>query len=251
MAEGRSRRLNDWRAGRVVVSVALVLAGGLGACADGRGDDRVLVLAASSLTEAFEALEAVVEADGLDVEYSFAASPTLLAQVEQGAPADVIAVADPALLGAGTESFVFAHNHVVAIVPAASDLAVLDDLGGAGVRVVVATDDVPIGRYAREALRALGLLEAVMANVVSEEADAKSVLAKVALGEADAGVVYATDARAEGRVRVLGEPLPVEAAYAAAVADDAPHPAEAQRFVALLASQDARRTLERFGYRTP
>lgn len=214
---------------------------GLGSCGD--GGSRPLVLAASSLTDAFRALplEANAEAD-----YSFAGSQVVLAQVEQGAPADVIAVADPELLPA--DAVVFARNAVVVVAAAGSSVDDVADLAAPGTRVVLAGASVPVGAYARDGLAELGLLAAVLDNVVSREPDVKSVAAKVGLGEADAGVVYATDARADERLRVVGDPLPVEAVYAAAVVDGAPHPEEARRFVEFLTSPDAQRVFRAHGF---
>ena len=54
---------------------------------------------------------------------------------------------------------------------------------------------MPIGSYTRQLLDALGITDAVMRNVVSQETDVKGIVSKVALGEADAGFVYVTDAR--------------------------------------------------------
>jgi molybdate transport system substrate-binding protein len=220
------------------------------ACADDAGGDPALVLAASSLTEAFTEVAALAEQHDLDVDLSFGGSQVLVEQVDQGAPADVVAVADPELLPDDSTAVVFARNRVVVIVPTGSSVSGVDDLArdGSDLRVVVAAESAPIGKYTRAGLADLGVLDAVMANVVSEEPDVKSVVAKVALGEADAGIVYATDARAERQVKVVGEPLPVETAYAAAVVPDAPHPAAGERFVALLVSQDAQRAFERFGF---
>ena len=56
---------------------------------------------------------------------------------------------------------------------------------------------MPIGVYTIEVLGNLGIEESQL-NIVSKEADVKSVLAKVTTGAADAGFVYVTDALAAG-----------------------------------------------------
>ena len=256
MAQGsRAGRGPLSRIGALLVAVVLGSAT-LGACSDGGvggggGGDRVLVLAAASLTDAFTALDGVAGQHGLDVEFSFGGSQVLVEQADQGAPADVIVVADPRLLNGDADALVFARNRLVVVAAKGSGVDDPVDLASPGVRVVLAGEGVPVGGYARAALADLGLLDAVLANVVSEEPDARAVLAKVALGEADAGIVYGTDAEsaaANGRITVVGDALAGEASYAAAVGPDAPNPGAARRFLALLASQDAQRIFERFGF---
>src|SRR4051794_10195949 len=60
----------------------------------------ITVFAAASLTEAFTDLQGVLRssAPGLTLTYSFAGSGALVAQVQQGAPADVVATADNATM---------------------------------------------------------------------------------------------------------------------------------------------------------
>ncbi len=69
------------------------------------------------------------------------------------------------------------------------------DLRKSGVKVVIGDQGVPIGSYTRQLLDTLGIKDAVLHNVVSQETDVKGIVAKVALGEADAGFVYRTDAK--------------------------------------------------------
>lgn len=215
---------------------------------------RLTVFAASSLTGTFTAMAAVFEHEhpALEVECNFASSSALATQVEQGAPADVFASADgPQMqrvarqgLLAG-EAVTFAQN--VLVIAARSDgsprIDTPRDLARPGARIVLAARDVPIGAYAHQTLARLGAdpaygpayERAVLTNVVSEEANARAVLAKVELGEADAGIVYATDARsASPRVRAITIPAPanVVARYPIASLRDARNPAAAVAFVA-------------------
>jgi molybdate transport system substrate-binding protein len=89
----------------------------------------------------------------------------------------------------------FARNVLVVIVPAEDPAAIVtvDDLGGPGIKLVLAAEGVPVGDYAREMLANVGIADEALANVVSNEDDVKGVVQKVALGEADAGIVYRTD----------------------------------------------------------
>jgi molybdate transport system substrate-binding protein len=145
-----------------------------------------------------------------------------------------------------------AANRLAVIVPEGNPAGLRDvaDLARPGVRLVLASEQVPVGGYAREALQVLSL-QGALANVVSEEPDVKDVVGKVALGQADAGIVYTTDARTAGsRVRVL--PVPARAQpdirYEIAVVAGAPHPAAARRFVAAATGPEGRAALARAGF---
>jgi molybdate transport system substrate-binding protein len=169
------------------------------------------VFAASSLTDAFEALAAEYEAErGVDVRFNFAGSQALRTQIEHGAPADVFASANPehatALHCAGLvlAPREFARNELAIAIPAhTTDVGSLEELPNA-TRLVVGAPDVPIGRYTetlfgRAARHYGGDFQArIERSIVSRESNVRLVLARVALGEADAAVVYRTDAVAAG-----------------------------------------------------
>lgn len=179
---------------RLIAAVAVLLS--LCAGAAKAESPKLTIFAASSLTGALRKIDARAR-------YSFAASNTLAQQIRQGAPADVFASADletpQALHASGLcgRPSVFATNALVVALPESNPGKVRTalDLRRPGVKVVIAKTGTPIGGYTRTLLRKLGVLRAVLANVVSQEPDVRSVLAKVALGEADAGIVYRTDAR--------------------------------------------------------
>lgn len=255
---------------RIRPFVACLVALALGACATAPADPSpagdtiaggVTVFAAASLTDAFTDLGAAFETAHPDttVTFNFAGSQQLSTQVLEGAPADVFASADQRQMGivadaglADGEPAVFAHNRLeIAVEPGnPTGIATLGDLAGDGVVVVLAADEVPAGRYAREALDAAG----ADVDPASLETDVRAVLTKVSLGEADAGIVYASDIAAAGD-RVRGVAIPgddnVVAAYPIAGLRDAPHPAAARAFVAMVRSDEGRATLERYGFTAP
>jgi molybdate transport system substrate-binding protein len=172
--------------------VLAVTAGGRNA--EPLGSVQLNVFAAASLTEVFPRIDPKPK-------YNFAGSNTLLAQIEQGAPADVFASANtsyPQQLyseGKCEKPVVYASNKLVVIVPKSNPAGIKSvfDLRKPGVKVVVAGVGVPVGDYTRTILGNLDLTESVMANVVSNEPDVRSVTSKVALGQADAGFVYRSD----------------------------------------------------------
>lgn len=169
----------------------------------------LLVLAASSLTDAFKALEREHEAThpDIDVLLSFAGSSAVTLQIEQGT-GDVLATASQehmqklAKAGVIQRSSVFAHNElVVAVAPGnPAKIRTFADLASAE-RIVLGAPNVPVGRYADALLERAGkqlgakFSKAVNARVVSREANVRLVLAKVELGEADAAIVYGSDIR--------------------------------------------------------
>lgn len=179
---------------------------------------RLVVFAASSLTNAFEECEVLFEAEhpGVDVLLSTAGSQALRTQIEHGAAADVFASANlthVAMLreaGLVGESQPLAQNRLVIAVPLDNPAGIrsFQDLPKAS-RIVIGNPQVPLGEYTRESLEMAGqsgFAQSVLAQVVSEEPNARLVLAKVALGEADAAVVYRTDALGRDDVEVIEIP---------------------------------------------
>lgn len=218
------------------------------------------VFAAASLTESFTEIAEVFKAEHPDSEllFNFGASSGLATQMVEQGGADVFASADqPNMEKVTTEGLiagepqVFAHNELQIIVSPANPKGIrsLADLAGPDVKVILAAPQVPVGRYAREALAKAG----VVVTPVSEAVDVKGVVGPVTLGEADAGIVYATDVLAAGD-RAAGVEIPeehnVEAEYPIGVAEDAANPEAAQAFVDLVLSDEGQEVLSRHGFVT-
>lgn len=163
----------------------------------------VTVFAASSLTKAFAAEGKAFEHDhpGVRVSFSFAGSQSLVAQIKQGAPADVLATADEQTIASVRTQLVaapvvFAHNQLAIITAHGNPLHLrsLRDLARPGLKVVLAGPTVPVGKAADKALSNAG----VVLHPVSLEDSVSGVISKVRLGEADAGIAYVTDVRSSG-----------------------------------------------------
>jgi molybdate transport system substrate-binding protein len=172
---------------------------------DGAETKTLTVYAAASLTSSFEEMGKRFETDheGVTVKFSFGGSSDLVAQIQQGAPADVFASADTANMDKATaEDLVegdpvdFATNTLEIAVPPnnPAGVASLKDLARPGTKVVVCASEVPCGAAAQKVEDASG----VAINPVSEEQSVTDVLNKVTTGEADAGLVYVTDVQAAG-----------------------------------------------------
>ncbi len=216
------------------------------------------VFAAASLTDSFKALGDSFHQryPGVTFRFNFAGSPTLVTQIQMGAPADVFASADTANmdkiqsagLAAGTPR-VFARNQLeIAVAPGnPKGIHALKDLEKPGLIYVSAGPTVPAGKYAAQALAKAG----VTATPKSLETDVKSVLSKIELGEADAGIVYTTDVKAAGD-KVLGVQIPdqdnVIAAYPIVTLKAAANIAVADGFIAFVTSSQGQAKLESFGF---
>lgn len=230
------------------------------------------VFAAASLAEPFEeigqAFESRPENMGVAVEFSFAGSQQLARQINEGAPADVFAAANQeqmdAVIAEGNVDAnaprIFAENRLVVIVPEDNPAEINDlaDLARPGLKLVLAAEEVPAGRYSLEFLRKASAdpqfgadYEAkVLVNVVSYDENVRAVLTKVQLGEADAGIVYATDAAAGRDLRVIDIPLVlnVNARYPIAVVSGSPNEDVANRFVEFVLSPEAQDIISRSGF---
>ena len=244
---------------RVAAAGALAVAAlGLGACGDGdEPTETITVFAAASLTEAFGELAAAFEAEhpGVTVRLSLAGSATLRTQVLEGAPADVFASASPdevaALDAAGlvVEERALTTNTLV-IATGQGGIETFEDLTLPGLRLVLAAEDVPAGRYARESLALAGsdFAERVLANVRSNEANVRATLTKVELGEADAAIVYTSDLRAAAEnvhAVAIPERFQVAAEYRIALLSESD---AAREFVAFATSPQGMATLARHGF---
>ena len=178
------------------------------------------VFAAASLTDAMKDVSAAWQKAGHPaLRLSFGASSTLARQIDQGAPANVFASADTKWMAYLAERHELAEgttiellgNELVLVVPASNpdNFAIAQGLDVAallGRDGRLATGDpahVPVGLYAEQALRKLGLWEAVAPHLARTD-DVRAALLLVERGEAPAGIVYATDAAASPKVRVAG-----------------------------------------------
>jgi molybdate transport system substrate-binding protein len=205
---------------------------------------------AISMKEAVETLgrQFMQSHSGVKLRYNFGSTGELQKQIEAGAPVDVFISAaqrqmdeleQKGLINPATRR-VFARNVLTVIKPTGStlDISKPADLSGPKVqRIVIGNPKtVPVGQYAEESLKSLGL-------------------DYVARGEVEAGFVYTTDvAVRSGQVVEAFRPAedtyrPVT--YPAAVIKASKQPALAQAFVDLLVSSDGQAVLSRLGFQPP
>ncbi len=226
------------------------------------------VFAAASLTDAFTEIGAAFDAanPGMTTTFNFAGSQALRTQIEEGAPADLFASAsgkemDALVTGSivsADEAQVFLTNKLVVILPAdnPATLEKLEDLANAGIKIVLAAEEVPVGKYARQALDLMdasfgaGYKDKVLANVVSNEDNVKQVVAKVQLGEADAGIVYVSDVVATPELKSIeiSADLNVIARYPIAPLVKSENVDLAAKFIEYVLSTEGQAILAKWGF---
>lgn len=240
----------------------------LAASATPAAQRELTVFAAASLADALgEIGKAYTARAQVPVRFSFASSSALARQVEAGAPADAFVSADQdwmdylaerKLITAATRTDIVT-NALVLVAPAdskvqltiASGFALAAALGRNG---RIATGDpatVPAGKYAKAALTGLGVWNSVASRIIAAD-NVRTALNFVALGEAPLGIVYATDAHGNARVRVVAAfPAGAHEAITYPAAATQRGGAEAAGFVAFLGSQEARKIFRKYGFGTP
>lgn len=225
----------------------------------------IVIFAAASLKTALDAVNAEWQKDtGRKATISYAASPALARQIEQGAPAQIFISADldwmdylaaRNLIRPDTRANLLG-NRIVLVAPkdkaqpveirAGFDLA---KLIGDGRLAMANVDTVPAGKYGRAALEALGVWQVVSGRLALAE-NVRAALLLVSRGEAPLGIVYQTDAAADRSVEVVGvfpETTHPPIIYPIAATAAASHP-DVAAFLRYLASDKARSLFEAQGF---
>jgi molybdate transport system substrate-binding protein len=228
-------------------------------------DKTLTVFAAASMKNALDELDAAYTAKtGVKITASYAASSALAKQIEQGAPADVFVSADTDWMdyAIGKKNINVATrtdllgNSIVLI--AAKD-AKLDNVTiGQGFDLAklagdgkIATGDVksvPVGKYAKAALEKLGSWTAAESKFAMAES-VRAALTLVSRGEAPLGIVYATDAKIDPGVKIIGTfPSDSHPAIIYPIAATTTAKSEAADYLTFLRSSAAKTVLEKYGF---
>ncbi len=223
----------------------------------------IRVFAAASLTDSLKEISAAYQRQtGDKIVFNLGASSFLARQIEEGAPADIFFSADDAKMDALEAKGLLVKssrrsrlsNSLVIVVASDSVLKIAsaEDLGRADVKRVALADPktVPAGIYAKAYLIKAKLWPAVSAKVVPTD-NVRAALAAVESGNVEAGLVYKTDAAISKRVKVACEISGADAPaihYPMALLKEARAPEAARKFLAHLASPEAGRVFEKFGF---
>ena len=221
----------------------------------------VTVFAAASLKKTFSQIGTAFEEahPGVEVTFNFAGSSDLVAQLQQGAPADVFASADTTNMARATADSLtagapvdFASNTLEIAVPPGNPagIASLSDLAKPGVKVVLCAPAVPCGSAAAKVEAAAG----IDIKPVSEEQSVTDVLGKVSSQEADAGLVYVTDVKGAGD-SVEGIEFPESSSavntYPIAALEDSTNAAAAKAFLEAVTGDLGQGILAAAGFAKP
>lgn len=249
----------------LAMAMALAIWAGSGPGLSAQAGPRVTVFAAASLKNALDEVATVYEQkQGTHLSLSYAGSSALARQIQYGAPAQIFVSANglwmdileaQAVLAPGTRVNL-AGNQLVLIAGPDNDARLevkpgMDLIAALrGERLAMAlVEAVPAGIYGREALITLGIWEVVQPRIAQTD-NVRAALRLVALGEAPLGIVYATDAAAEPRVRVLGVFPPgshPQIVYPAALLQDGDTPAS-RGFFRFLTGPEAQMIFRRHGF---
>ncbi len=240
----------------------------------------VTVFAAASLKNALDEVAHQFETSGAGrISLSYAGSSALARQIQYGAPAQIFLSANTTwmdvlerdgLIDAPTRVDLLS-NRLVLITPQEGDqgadiaITIAPDMNlgmdlvaalGTARLAMALVDAVPAGIYGRAALQSLGVWDAVQGHVAQTD-NVRAALRLVVLGEAPLGIVYATDAHAEPRVRVVGTfpknshpPILYPVARVTGAGTDTGTDA-AQAFFDYLAGPQARAVFTRHGFGRP
>ena len=246
----------------LLLAAALAILPGA-ARADGPGPT---VFAAASMKTALDAIAAAWKTKtGKALVISYGSSGTLAKQIQSGAPADLFISADQkwmdvlakdgAIKPDTRENLV--GNVLVLVAPGTAGAPEMKidkgfDLAGAlgdGKLAVCTVSSCPAGIYGKEALTKLGVWDAVSPKLAQAD-NVRAALLLVARGEAKYGIVYATDAKAEPKVKVVGtfpEASHTPIVYPVAITKDAKSP-DAAALESYLSAPEAVTILEGQGF---
>jgi molybdate transport system substrate-binding protein len=249
----------------VVAAFAAAVALATVPCAAVAQDQSLTVFAAASMKNALDDADAAfTKQSGIKVVASYAASSALIKQIEQGAPADVFVSADLQWMDYGTDHRLIKAdsrlnllgNQLVLI--AAKDSKIdnvtigpsldLAKLAGDGKITTGDVRAVPVGIYAKQALDKLGLWASVEPKLAMTD-NVRAALILAARGEAPLGIVYATDAKVEPGVKVVGvfpEDSHPPIIYPVAATTDAKP--DAAKYLAFLRTSAAKTIFESYGF---
>ena len=223
----------------------------------GSGTEKITltVFAAASLKKSFTALaEEFSKANpNIEVKFGFDGSSALVTQIQQGAPADVIATADEKSMSklgdAVSDPQIFATNVLTIVTQPGNpkNIRSLADLTKSDVSTVICDVDVPCGNATAQVEENAG----IDIEPVSEETSVTGVLTKVQTRQADAGLVYVTDAAGAGdTVTAISDPAfaSVVNAYPIGVVAATKNSEAAQKFVDMVLGPQGAALLESMGF---
>ena len=250
--------------GTALASCSLALGSAFYNPAPAPASSTLLVSAAASLQDALKALEPrfTQSNPGIKVTYNFGSSGALLQQIEQGAPADIFLSAAQKQMNTLQQKGLILNdtrrnlltNRLVLVVPQNStrNLKSFRQLVNVNRIAIGEPRSVPVGQYAEEVFKNLGILGQLKSKFVLGN-NVRNVLSAVESGNVDAGVVYTTDAKLSNRVKTVAtapKNLHSPIVYPAAVLKGSKNVAAAKAYLQFLSSNTAKTVFKSYGFGT-
>lgn len=225
----------------------------------------LILSAAASMQDVLKEIEQlyITKHPQAKITFNFGSSGSLQRQIEQGAPVDIFISAAPQqmndladkelLLDETRQDLV--KNQMVLVTPKDnSSINNFDDLtANAIARIALGEpNSVPAGKYAREILIELNLIDGIEPKTVYGK-DVRQVLNYVATGNIEAGIVYRTDTTNTDKVKVVAtapEKIHSPAIYPIAVVRDTNHPQAAKQMLQFLFTPEAQAIFKQHGFMT-
>ena len=246
-----------------IAALAAGPASGCGKAETQKGPVIMTVSAAASLKDSAEEISALYgkQQPAIAITYNFASSGTLQRQIEEGAPVDLFISAGTSQMDALSQKNLLMNdtrtdligNELVLISRKDFNLSGFEGLTGKDINKVAigVPETVPAGKYAREALAALGIWDDLQSNLVLAK-DVRQVLTYVETGNAEAGLVYRSDALSGRNIKIsaaapAGTHQPI--VYPAAVIKTTKHPEEAREFSRFLTGEQAAAVFLKNGFK--
>lgn len=257
---------------KIIVGLLLfsVVIGMLTGCSQTKKEEAVkkqevelIISAAASLTDAMEEIKTLYEEvqPNVKLTMNYGSSGTLQQQIEQGAPADVFMSAAPKQMNALEEKDLIIketrrdllENKMVLIVSKdVTDIKYFADLTGDRINklAIGAPESVPAGKYAQEIMQNIAIWDKVQPKLVLAK-DVRQILTYVESGDCEAGILYETDTKTSGKVRIA-EYAPEKShspiLYPAAAIKNSKYAKEAKEFLSFLNNDEVKKIFEKYGF---
>ena len=246
----------------LVVALLLFVTGCVG---ESNGADKkrvtILVGAAAGTADAISEIEPLFEkVSGIDVDLQFSASGPIKEQIKSGAGIDVYITASKkdidelVSLKLVEEDEVLLTNKLILAKTKGSDVKGVDDLVGVDYVAIGEPGSVPVGKYATEALKNLGLYDALKGKLTFAK-DVTQVLNWVESGNAEAGFVYYSDfVRSAGGVEMVEEVdqgVYSRILFPMGLVSASEKKTEAREFMGFLRSDEAKAVFVKYGFGIP
>lgn len=226
-------------------------------------EETLTLSVAASLTDCMMAMEEAFNNDypNIKLQFNFGASGSLQQQIQQGAPVDVFFSAGKKQMEALKENGLLVEDSVEDIL--ANKLALIvsknetksitfENIASEDIQPIAIgeVESVPVGQYTLQVFDALGITETLKSRLVYAK-DVREVLSWVEVGSAVAGVVYETDAKMSGQVKIADladENLHSPIVYPIGIIKSTEHLQSAQLFINFLKTEEAKEIWNDYGF---